>query len=56
MPKSLTTKRDAARQRLRGAVTSILLLMLSVMIVRDIFARRWGSTPPPSSDVTRRSP
>jgi hypothetical protein len=32
------------------------MLLLAVMIVRDIFARRWGSAPPPSSDVTRRVP
>jgi hypothetical protein len=56
MPENLPTKRDAARLRLRSTVTTILLVMLSVMIVRDIFVRRWGSTPPASSDVTRRSP
>jgi hypothetical protein len=56
MPEDLITKRDAARLRLRSTVTTILLIMLSVMIVRDIFARRWGSAPPASSDVTQRSP
>jgi hypothetical protein len=56
MPKTLTTKRDAARLRLRGTVTTILLIMLSVMIVRDILVRRWGSAAPASSGVTQRSP
>jgi hypothetical protein len=56
MPENLTPKRDAARLRLRGTLTTILLIMLSVMIVRDILVRRWGSAPAASSDVTPRSP
>jgi len=40
MPERLPTPRDAARPRLRSAVTTILLIMISVMIVRDIFLRR----------------
>ena len=56
MPENLPTTRDAAPSRLRSTVTTILLIMLSVMIVRDIFVRRWGSTAPASSDVTQRSP
>jgi len=56
MPKNFTTKRDVARLRLRDAVTTIMLIMLSVMIVRDILVRRWSPAAPPSSDVTRRSP
>jgi hypothetical protein len=48
--------RDGARPRFRGAITTVLMILLSVMIVRDILARRWGSAPPPSSDVTRRIP
>jgi hypothetical protein len=32
------------------------MLLLAVLIVRDIFARRWGATTPPSSDVARRIP
>jgi len=55
MPENLTTKRDAARLRLRGAVTTILLIMLSVLIVKDILARRWGSATPARPDVTQRS-
>ncbi|HEY0851016.1 MAG TPA: hypothetical protein VGD96_13925 [Bradyrhizobium sp.] len=49
-------RRDGARPRWRGAITTVVMLLLAVMIVRDIFARRWGATPPPSSDVTRRVP
>ena len=56
MSQSLPIRRDGARPRWRGAVTTVLMLLLAVMIVRDIFARRWGSAPPPSSDVTRRIP
>ena len=56
MPESLPTTRDAARLRLRSIVTTILLVMLSVMIVRDILARRWGSAAPAPPDVTQRSP
>lgn len=54
MPQTLPARHDAARPRFRGAITTVL--MLAVMIVRDIFVRRWGSTPPPASDVTRRIP
>ncbi|WP_079542472.1 hypothetical protein [Bradyrhizobium lablabi] len=60
MSKSLPTTRDAAPSRLRRAVTTVLMIMLAVMIVRDIFARRWGSTAAPrqdvAQDVTQRSP
>jgi hypothetical protein len=61
MSKSLPTTRDAAPSRLRRAVTTVLMIMLAVMIVRDIFARRWGSTAAPrqdvgQQDVTQRSP
>jgi hypothetical protein len=55
MPERLPTPRDAARPRLRNAVTTILLIMISVMIVRDIFVRRWSSAAPSASDVTERS-
>jgi hypothetical protein len=56
MPESLTTMREAAPARIRRAITTILMIALAVMIVRDILVRRWGSTAPPSSDVTQRSP
>jgi hypothetical protein len=31
------------------------MIMISVMIVRDIFVRRWNSVTPAASDVTERS-
>jgi hypothetical protein len=56
MAQFLLTPRDHARPRWRGAITTMLMILVAVMIVRDIFARRWGSAPPPSSDVTHRAP
>jgi hypothetical protein len=54
MPKNRPA-RAVARPRFRGAVTTIMLILMTVMIVRDIIVRRWGS-PPASPDVTRRLP
>ncbi|HKU04761.1 MAG TPA: hypothetical protein VJR30_01725 [Bradyrhizobium sp.] len=56
MSQSLPAPRTSARPRFRGAVTTVLMILLAVMIVRDIFVRRWSSAPLPSSDVTRRIP
>jgi hypothetical protein len=39
--------------RVRGTITTILVIMLAVMIVRDILARRWAG--PAAADVTYRS-
>jgi hypothetical protein len=50
---SLPEPADPARSRVRSLITTILLIMISVMIVRDIFVRRWGAAPP-SSDVTQQ--
>ena len=36
-------------------ITTVLLIMISVMIVRDILVRRWGGAAPPASDVVRPS-
>jgi len=55
MPESIPTVSNAARPRLRSIVTTIVLLMISIMIVRDILVRRWGAAPPSPSDVTERS-
>ena len=56
MPENLPAPNDAAaRSRFRSIITTILMIMISVMIVRDIFVRRWGSAAPPASDVTERS-
>jgi hypothetical protein len=43
MPESPLTQGRAARPRLRRAVTTLLFILISVMIVRDIFVRRWSS-------------
>ena len=45
-----------ARTRFRGVVTTMLVMALSLLIVRDIIIRRWGSPTPPAPDVTRRLP
>ena len=48
--------RRLSDSRARGTiVTTIVLVLLSIMIVRDILVRRWGSGPDPRSDVTQRS-
>jgi hypothetical protein len=55
MSENPVTPNDAARSRIRGIVSTVLLIMLVVMIVRDILVRRWGSTPPSPPNVTHRS-
>jgi hypothetical protein len=55
MSASLPTKRKAAPSRFRGAITTLLMIGLAVLIVRDILARRWGAAAPPPPDVTQRS-
>jgi hypothetical protein len=55
MSRSPSARRDAAPSRLRGIISTVLLMMLVVMIVRDIFVRRWSSDPPSPPDVTHRS-
>ena len=54
MPENLAAPRDAARPRFRNILTTLLLVMIAVMIVRDIFVRRWGTALPPVTDVTQR--
>jgi len=39
----------------RPIVTSLILIMLAVMIIKDILGRRWGSERRPLPDVTQRS-
>jgi hypothetical protein len=55
MPENLPAPNDVARSRFRSIITTILMVMISVMIVRDIFVRRWGSAAPAASDATERS-
>jgi hypothetical protein len=40
MSADLSPMREPANPRLRGAITTILMIMLVFMIVRDVFARR----------------
>jgi hypothetical protein len=54
MSTNLPKTRDAASSRLRRVVTTVLMIMLAILIVRDIFARRWGSTAGPRQDITRQ--
>jgi hypothetical protein len=56
MSQSLAAPGDAARPRFRGLITTLLMVLLAMMIVRDIFVRRWISAPSPSSEVTLRVP
>jgi len=39
----------------RRIITTVLMVMLAVMIVRDILVRRWSAERQPQSDVTQRS-
>jgi hypothetical protein len=55
VPESLPAPPDGVRSRFRGVITMVLLIMISVMIVRDIFVRRWSGATLPASDVTRQS-
>ena len=55
MKDGLSTADHAARSRGRGVITTLLLIMIAVMIVRDILVRRWSATTPVTSDVTQRS-
>ena len=53
MPETPPEKGAGARPRLRSVITTVLLLMISVMIIRDILVRRWGGSAPPASDIAR---
>jgi hypothetical protein len=53
MPESLPEPSAGARPRFRSVITT--MIMITVMIVRDILVRRWGSSAPPAADVTRQS-
>jgi hypothetical protein len=55
MSESLPAPHDAARPHFRGIITTILMILISAMIVRDILVRRWSSPAPSASDVTERS-
>jgi hypothetical protein len=46
---------DVARPRLRSLVTTIVFVLISIMIVRDILIRRWAATPPSPPDTTQQA-
>jgi hypothetical protein len=55
---STSARPEARRNRqafARNIITTALMVMLAVMIVRDILARRWSAERQPSPDVTQRS-
>jgi len=54
MAQDQPTTRGSPNPRAR-TITTILVIMIAVMIVRDIFVRRWGPATPPAADVTQRS-
>jgi hypothetical protein len=54
MAQDQPTTRDAPSPRGR-TITTILVILIGVMIVRDIFVRRWSPVVPPATDVTQRS-
>jgi hypothetical protein len=47
--------RAAMRPRFRSTITTIMLILMAAMILRDILVRRWSSPPAPP-DVSRRLP
>ena len=56
MAASFLARPDGARPRWRGAITTVLMILIAVMIVRDIPVRRWSASAPAVSDVTQRAP
>ena len=55
MPERPPKSGGGARPRFRSVITTVLLIVISVMIVRDILVRRWGGSAPPAADVARPS-
>jgi hypothetical protein len=56
MPENPLPKPSAGgRPRLRSVITTVLLIVISILIVRDLLVRRWGGSAPPASDVVRPS-
>ena len=45
----------AAHAKARTLLTTLLMIALAVMIVRDIVVRRFSTAAPPAPDVTERS-
>ena len=51
MPHRVPAFEHTARPRFRGIITTVLLVMMAAMIVRDILVRRWGAAAAPASPV-----
>jgi hypothetical protein len=47
MPENLAV----TRPRWRGTITVAMLIMISIMVVRDVLARRWGGAAPPADAI-----
>lgn len=54
MSESFPIPTDGARPRFRAVITTVLLVLISVVIVRDVLLRRWSGSAPPASGVTER--
>ena len=55
-PRIRIIARDEPRPpRFRNMITTLMLVIMTLMIVRDVLIKRWSSAPP-SPDVTRRLP
>ena len=55
---SISARREARRNGpsfARSVITTIVMVMLAVLIVRDILVRRWSADRQPAADVTQRS-
>jgi hypothetical protein len=55
MKRNRAIARAVPRPRFRNTVTTIMLILMTVLILRDILVRRWSS-PPSMPDVARRLP
>ena len=55
MAKTPAASGGDARLRQRSIITTVLLILISIMIVRDILVRRCGGSPPSPADTTQQS-
>ena len=55
MAKTPAASGGDVRPRLRSLITTSLLILISIMIVRDILVRRWNGSPPSPADTTQQS-
>jgi hypothetical protein len=51
MRKTPPAARAEAQTRFRSIVTTVLLMALSLLVVRDILVRRWGPAARPGRDT-----